>query len=67
MEYDLNQKCDHHSNRYDCPDALITRVRGGFGLIIHDGSESFIGIHFCPWCGAKLPEIGEINLDYEES
>jgi Domain of unknown function (DUF6980) len=27
MEYDLNQKCDMHPDRSDCPDALITFVR----------------------------------------
>ena len=26
----------------------------GYGLIIHDGGESFILIQFCPWCGKKL-------------
>ena len=58
MDYDLNQKCEIHESRADCPDALIAFVRGGYGLVVHDGGSSFIEIQYCPWCGAKLPEIG---------
>ncbi|WP_412762571.1 DUF6980 family protein [Priestia aryabhattai] len=25
-----------------------------YGLIIHDGGSSIIGISFCLWCGKKL-------------
>ncbi len=57
MDYDLNQKCDQHKDRYACPDALINRVRGGYGLIVHDGGSSVIEIAFCPWCGSRLPKI----------
>jgi hypothetical protein len=42
MDEDLNQKCDQHKNRYDCPDNLITVNRGRYGLIIHDGGPSYI-------------------------
>jgi hypothetical protein len=59
MDYDLNQKCDVHKTRDECPDALITVGRGGYGLIVHDGGSSFIRINFCPWCGARLPEVGQ--------
>jgi hypothetical protein len=41
------------------PDALIDQVRGGYG----DGSVSVIEIAFCPWCGAKLPPIADLDLD----
>ena len=27
-----------------------------YGLIVHDGGQSYITINFCPWCGEKLPE-----------
>src|SRR5580700_6803620 len=57
MDWDLDQKCDMHKNRYDCPDFLIAVVRGGYGLIVHDGGSSVIQINFCPWCGAELPKI----------
>jgi hypothetical protein len=63
MDYDLNQKCGMHEDRYDCPDALINTVRGGYGLIVHDGGSSVIEIGFCPWCGSKLPKIGDIPTD----
>jgi hypothetical protein len=53
MDQDLNQKCNQHKNRYDCPDALIAVNRGEYGLIIHDGGPSYIVINFCPWCGTK--------------
>lgn len=63
MAYDLHQVCNHHPDRNECPDALIAEVRGGFGLIIHDGSSSTIEIAFCPWCGTNLPPIGDLDLD----
>jgi len=54
MDYDLNQTCDIHESRYDCPDALIDFRDGGYGLIIHDGGSSSIVIGFCPWCGSEF-------------
>jgi hypothetical protein len=62
MDYDLARECDTHESRFDCPDALIDLGRGGYGLIVHDGGSSVIDISFCPWCGSKLPKIGEIDL-----
>ena len=61
MDHDLNQRCDVHETRYACPDALINVVRGGYGLIVHDGGSSVIEISFCPWCGSKLPKIGDLS------
>ena len=58
----LAQSCDQHPDPYDCPDNLITQVRGGYGLIVHDGGRSFVAISYCPWCGGKLPPVGEIDL-----
>ena len=54
MAEDLQRVCRHHPDRHDCPDALVARVRGGFGLIVHDGGSSVIEIAFCPWCGTRL-------------
>jgi hypothetical protein len=59
MDSDLSRKCDIHEARPDCPDALVTVVDGGYGLMIHDGGSSVVEISFCPWCGSKLPGIGE--------
>lgn len=61
MAYDLNQTCSQHADRSDCPDALIDQVRGGYGIIVHDGGGSVIGIAFCPWCGARLPPIRDLD------
>lgn len=62
MAHDLAQVCPAHADRHDCPDALIAKVRGGFGLMIHDGGSSVIEIAHCPWCGMKLPPIGDLDL-----
>jgi len=63
MAYDLAQVCDLHPNRFDCPDALIALVRGGYGLIVHDGGQSVIQISYCPWCGAGLPPIADLDIE----
>ena len=53
----LNYRCEDHSDIYDCPDNLVVYVSkfDEYGLIIHDGGKSYIGITYCPWCGEKLP------------
>ena len=58
MAWHVASTCAQHPDRYDCPDALIARVRGGYGIIVHDGGRSVIEICVCPWCGTKLPPIG---------
>jgi hypothetical protein len=58
MEHDLNQKCEIHEDRSDCPDAFIAFDKGRYGLLVHDGGSSSIEIKYCPWCGSKLPVIG---------
>ncbi|WP_145751101.1 DUF6980 family protein [Nitrospirillum amazonense] len=62
MAGDLNRSCKVHADRSDCPDALINQVRGGYGIIVHDGGSSVVEIAFCPWCGTKLPPIGGLDL-----
>jgi hypothetical protein len=49
--------CEIHQDRYKCPDALIDYlpVFDEYSIIVHDGGTSSVVIHFCPWCGAKLP------------
>lgn len=57
MRYDFEQACDVHSDRRDCPDALIGRAfGGGFGIYVRDGGTSLIMIAYCPWCGTHLPD-----------
>lgn len=47
-----------HPDRFECPDALLHHDDrdGEYGIIIHDGGSSVITIHYCPWCGSKLPK-----------
>jgi hypothetical protein len=50
--------CHAHANEFECPDSLVHYLPrfDEYGLIIHDGGESFQAISYCPWCGSKLPE-----------
>ena len=59
MTSNIDQRCDHHSDPFECPDNLIYFSAEGkkYGLIIHDGGSSIIEIQFCPWCGAKLESV----------
>jgi hypothetical protein len=61
MDYDLAQKYRANESRHECPDALIATVRGGYGLIVHDGGQSVIEIKFCPWCGSGLPPTSDLT------
>jgi hypothetical protein len=53
----VEQRCDEHPDPFDCPDKLVSFSPKfqEFGLIVHDGGSSSIGIDYCPWCGAGLP------------
>jgi len=57
MAQQVHLQCAEHPSQEDCPDSLIAYSprSGSYGLRIHDGGASSIGIAFCPWCGAKLP------------
>lgn len=54
MEYFLNLE---NPNEMD-PDVLIcySPCYDEYGIIIHDGGTSCVKIHYCPWCGMKLPD-----------
>jgi hypothetical protein len=54
LEFD----CEQHSDPFACADSLViyNEVMNEYGLIIHDGTESYLLIDHCPWCGTKLPE-----------
>src|ERR1035438_7867913 len=58
MDWDLSQQCKQHPDPYDCPDHLMIFKSGEYGLIVHDGSHSYVKINYCPWCGSKLPKAG---------
>jgi hypothetical protein len=58
MSRQVSVACAHHASPYDCPDTLVyySPKFDEYGLIVHDGGSSHIQIHYCPWCGTKLPE-----------
>lgn len=58
MHREAERVCDDHPSRHDCPDCLIAYLPAfrEYGLLVHDGGTSSLLIHFCPWCGARLPE-----------
>lgn len=55
MRYQVDWKCDRHTDPAECPDALIGYFGKSktLGLLIHDGGSSFIAINYCPWCGTR--------------
>jgi hypothetical protein len=60
MKHHLEFKCDIHKDKFDCPDNIIyhSETKNNYGIIIHDGGNSFIEINFCPWCGEKINSEG---------
>ncbi len=56
MKYHIEYKCDIHKDLFECPDKIInySKKQNIYGIIIHDGGNSFIEIEFCPWCGKKF-------------
>ena len=62
MRLDFEQRCELHPDRRQCPDNFIAQVRGGYGLIVHDGGSAVREIAYCPWCGTHLPPIKNLDL-----
>lgn len=66
MRIQLETQCPQHPDRDYCPDAVVGQVRGGYGLLIHDGENDYAGsvieIAYCPWCGNKLPKVAELDI-----
>lgn len=54
----LTLDCKLHSDKFDCPDVLISYSEkfNEYGIIIHNGGTASSRISYCPWCGKKLPE-----------
>ena len=67
MENYIKHNCDIHEDIFDCPDTLIfyDKKFDEYGIIIHDGSKSYIVINHCPWCGKELP-TSKRDLWFEE-
>lgn len=58
MNFYVNLQDQHFPDPFDNSDNLIfySAKFDEYGLIIHDGSSSYVLIQHCPWCGKKLPE-----------
>lgn len=50
--------CGRHSNPWDCTDGLVlyNEVFDEYGLVMRDGTTSYVLLAHCPWCGTQLPE-----------
>jgi hypothetical protein len=57
MAKSLEFDCAQHIDPFECADALViyNEIMDEYGIIIHDGSASYILIDHCPWCGTRLP------------
>ncbi|RUO97586.1 MAG: hypothetical protein EKK30_15935 [Hyphomicrobium sp.] len=53
----LRFECPEHSDPFACGDSLVVynEIMNEYGLIIHDGTASYVLIDRCPWCGTRLP------------
>lgn len=59
MRSNVENTCDIHPDRYDCPDCLVDYWESSNRYVLmirNDGGGGGISIDFCPWCGTKLPE-----------
>ncbi len=54
----LRFDCEKHIDPFACPDALLiyNEIMNEYGLIVHDGTASYVLIDRCPWCGTSLPQ-----------
>ena len=59
----VNLVCKAHPDRYECPDALIDYSPrfDEYGIIVHNGGQSYVEINYCPWCGAELPRSRRVQ------
>lgn len=57
MTGQVNLACALHPDPFDCGDRVVwwSPRFDEYGLIVHDGSGSYLLIERCPWCGAALP------------
>lgn len=58
MTGQVGHGCGKGEGSFACPDALIyyDLKFDEYGIIVHDGGESYVTIEFCPFCGSKLPK-----------
>ena len=63
MKYHTTNHCTIHKSPYECPDCLVIYDEENqcYGIIIHDGGNSYIRINYCPWCGSVLSSKNEVQ------
>lgn len=49
---ELKARCGAHGK--NCPDIVLVKRKGGIGIPIRDGGDSYLAIKFCPFCGAQI-------------
>jgi len=54
LELRKSEWADGHSWPADVLVAYLPKF-DEYGIVVHDGGSSMIQIHFCPWCGTRLP------------
>jgi hypothetical protein len=60
MRRQIQFTCPDHAGPFECPDALVVRVKatGEYGIVVRDGPDgsgsSYVVIDYCPWCGKTL-------------
>jgi hypothetical protein len=57
MKEAIAHQCDIHPDPFVCPDHLIIYIPrfDEYGIVVHDGTHSYVAISYCPWCGTCLP------------
>ena len=66
VAYQVTQKCEKHSDPKDCPDILIVKFNGGYGIPIRDGGSSIVRINFAhgaekSYTKSDLEDKGDIS------
>jgi hypothetical protein len=63
MDRRVNHRCKVHRYPFDCPDHVIyyDGNQRTYGLLFHDGGSSFYETRLRPWCGKRLPHLGEAD------
>lgn len=57
MQRNLDYKCEQHRiYPLSCSDTTVITTKTGYGILIHDGTESYIAIKYCPWCATQLTD-----------
>lgn len=58
MKYYLELNCDGTQKNIKSSDQIVIYEQkfDEYGIVIHDGGDSYIEIKYCPWCGKELPK-----------